>query len=117
MSAIQSIEQIAIDPAVRGGRPFILGSTITVADIAVAKVYQMLGADEIAEYYGLTLPQVYAALSFYYEHKPEIDESISNRRALAAQMKEQRVGSKHPRLLRGSSFYVISESIERNVKA
>ena len=117
MSAIQSIEQIAIDPAVRGGRPFILGSTITVADIAVAKVYGMMDADSIADYYELSLPQVYAALAYYYAHKASIDASIQARRELAAQMKEQRVGSKHPRLLRGSSFYVISESIERNVKA
>ncbi len=99
MSSIQTIEQIAIDPAVRGGRPFILGTTIAVADIAILRVYRMLDADAIAEWYDLTLPQVYAALAYYYEHKQAIDASIAERRALAAEMKEQRIGSRHlPRL-------------------
>lgn len=98
MNTIQTIEQIAIDPAVRGGRPFILGTTITVADVAISKVYRMLDAEAIAEWFDLTLPQVYAALSYYYEHKADIDQSISERRLLAIQMKEQRVGSKHPPL-------------------
>lgn len=98
MNAIQSLNTIAINPLVRGGSPFIVGTTITVADVAVAKVFMMLDADAIADYYELSLPQVYSALAYYYEHKTEIDTSIANRRALAASMKEKRVGSRHPPL-------------------
>lgn len=98
MSAIQAIEQIAIDPKIRGGRPYIVGTSMTVADIAIARIFRMLQADEIAEEYDLSLPQVYSALAFYYAHKAEIDGSISERRRLAAEMKEKRVGSKHPPL-------------------
>jgi len=46
----------------------------------------------------LTLPQVYAALAYYYDYKDEIDASIKERRQLAAAMKEKRVGSRHPPL-------------------
>lgn len=100
MNTIQRIESIATNPAIRGGRPFIVGTTITVADVAVAKVFMMLDADAIADYFDLGLPQVYSALAYYYDHKAEIDQSITDQRALAASMKEQRVGSRHPPLFR-----------------
>jgi uncharacterized protein (DUF433 family) len=95
MNTIQTIDLIASNPDVRDGRPFILGTTITVADIAVTKVYQMLDADEIADLFDLTLPQVYSALAYYYEYKQEIDATIAERQSLAQAMKEQRIGSRH----------------------
>ncbi len=97
-NTIQAIDQIAINSQVRNGRPFIVGTTITVADIAVAKVFTMMEAEEIADHYRLTLPQVYSALAFYYDHKTEIDQSIEDRRRLADEMKEKRVGSRHSSL-------------------
>jgi len=98
-NTIQAIDQIATNPRVRNGRPFIVGTTITVADIAVAKVFSMMEAEEIAEYYRLTLPQVYSALAFYYDHRAEIDRSIEDHRRLADEMKESRVGSRHSLIL------------------
>lgn len=95
MQNIASINLIAIDPDVRSGRPYIIGTTITVADIAIAKVFHQQSADEIASDYELTLAQVYAALSYYYDHKADIDASIAERRKLAEDMKEKRVGSRH----------------------
>jgi len=98
MSTIQSIDQIAIDSAVRGGRPHIIGTSITVSDVAIGKVFRMMDAEAIAEWYDIKLPQVYAALAYYYDHKEAVDGSILKRRELAAEMKEKRVGSKHPPL-------------------
>lgn len=95
MDTILQINLIASNPDVRGGRPYIIGTTITVADIAIARVFQMLDSDGIAEYYDLSLSQVYAALAYYYDHKAEIDASIAERRKLAEEMKEKRVGSRH----------------------
>jgi uncharacterized protein (DUF433 family) len=100
MNTILAINLIAADPAIRSGRPYIAGTTITVADIAVAKVFWMMDADAIADHHNLTLPQVYAALAYYYEHKDEIDAGIRERRQLAAAMKEKRVGSRHSPLFR-----------------
>ena len=94
-NTILPIEQIATNPRIRNGRPFIVGITTTVADIAVAKVFMMMEADEIVDHYRLTLTQVYSALAFYYDHKAEIDQSIEDRRRLADEMKENRVGSRH----------------------
>jgi uncharacterized protein (DUF433 family) len=95
MDTIQSINLIATNPKVRSGRPYIVGTTLTVADIAIAKIYHQLDADGIADYYDISLPQVYAALAYYYDHKAETDKDIRERQQIAAEMKEKRVGSRH----------------------
>jgi len=95
MQQIEAIRLIGIDPKVRSGRPFIINTTITVADIVIAKVFQQKDVDTIADDFELNLAQVYAALSYYYQHKANIDASIQERRQLAEKMKEQRVGSRH----------------------
>lgn len=94
-NVVHAIDQIASNAQIRNGRPFILGTTITVADVAVAKVCWMMEAEEIAEHFQLSLPQVYAALAYYYSHKTEIDQSVEDRRRLAEEMKEKRIGSRH----------------------
>lgn len=97
-NTIQAIELIAVNVDVRSGRPFIVGTTITVADIATARIFMMMEAEEIADHFRLSLPQVYAALAYYYDHKSAIDDDIENRRKLAEDLKEKRVGSRHPSL-------------------
>ena len=71
MNTVHSINLIATNPNIRSGRPHIVGTTITVADIAIAKIYQMLDVDDIADYFDLPLAQVHAALAYYYEHKAD----------------------------------------------
>ena len=100
MEVVQKLAFIGINPSVRSGRPYLIGTTLTVADVVVAKIYQQLSPDDIADQFGLTLAQVYAALAYYYDNKQAIDDSITERRLLAERMKEKRVGSRHPPLLR-----------------
>jgi len=100
MTTIQVIEAIGIDPDIRSGRPYIIGTTVTVADVALARLYHALDAEGIAEWYGLSLPQIYAALAYYYEHKPDIDAQVRTQVRRAEAMKEQRVGSPSPLLSR-----------------
>jgi uncharacterized protein (DUF433 family) len=95
MNTVQSINLIAINPDVRNGRAHVLGTTITVADIALVKIYHGLDADGLADWYGLTLSQVYAALAYYYDHKESIDEQIRAQISRAESHKESRVGSRH----------------------
>ena len=59
---------------VRGGAPVIAGTGIRVLDVAIR--YEIMGMqpDEImAALPHLTLPQIHAALSYYYAHKAELD--------------------------------------------
>jgi uncharacterized protein (DUF433 family) len=94
METIQSINLIAINPKVRSGRPYIVGTTLEVSVIAIAKIVHMRSPEEIAVDYGVSLTQVYAALAYYYDHKAEIDATIEERRKLADEYKEKRVGSR-----------------------
>lgn len=64
MEIIQSINLIAINPKVRNGRAYIVGTTVTVHDVAIAKIYHAQDVDGIADWYGLTLSQVHAALAY-----------------------------------------------------
>jgi len=59
-----------------------------------------LDADGIADYFEIPLQQVHAALAYYYDHKAEIDQDIKQRRELADEMREKRVGSRHKPLFR-----------------
>ena len=95
---IQTINLIATDPKIRGGRPIIAETTIEVAVIAIDHIIHRQSADEIAADYDLSLAQVYAALAYYYEHKAEIDATIQDRRKLAQEMKDKQVGSRHSSL-------------------
>lgn len=94
-TTVESINLIATNPQIRGGRPHIIGTTIEVAVIAIARVVHGQQPEEIAADYALSLPQVYAALSYYYDHKASIDATIQERRQLAESMKEARIGSRH----------------------
>ncbi len=98
MLNVESINLIGIDPKIRSGRPYIIGTGVTVADIAIAKIFHQQDADTIAEAYELSLAQVYAALAYYYQHKAVIDASIEERRRLAQEMKEKGIGSRRPSL-------------------
>ena len=51
-------------------------------------------------WYGLSLPQSYAALAYYYDHKPEIDDQIRTQIRRAEALKEQHVGAANPLLYR-----------------
>lgn len=97
-ATIQTLDLISIDSNVRNGRPCIAGTSIEVSVVAIAKIVHGLEPDEIAAVYELSLPQVYAALAFYYENKQAVDASINERRQLAQRMKDERVGSRHSSL-------------------
>lgn len=92
-STVQSINLIATNPQIRAGRPYILGTTVTIADVVIARNYHQLDADGIADWYNLTLSQVYAALAYYYAHKIEIDAQIREQIRRAEQLKEKHVGN------------------------
>ncbi len=68
---------IEVTPGIAGGKPRIAGHRITVQNVAIW--HERLGktADEIADDYDLTLGEVHAALSYYFDHREEIDASIA----------------------------------------
>ena len=93
MNSIQSINLIATNPKIRNGRPHIIETTVTVIDVAIVKIFHGQDADGIAGWFDLSLPQVYAALAYYYAHKEEMNASIRAQIKRAEALKEKQVGS------------------------
>jgi uncharacterized protein (DUF433 family) len=80
-ATILNISEIVSDPKIRGGRPVIAGTGLTVINIALTHTTgDKLSEQEIAQHYGLNLGRIYAALAYYYLHQVELDEEIQQER-------------------------------------
>ncbi len=78
---------IVVSPGVRGGKPRVIGRRITVHDIAVLHLQQHIPAAEIAQEFDLSLAQIYAALTYYFDHRVEIDEREASENAKVESLK------------------------------
>ncbi len=67
---------IEITPGLAGSKPRIAGHRITVQNIVIWHERLGLSADEIATEYDLSLADIYAALTYYYDHREQIDQAI-----------------------------------------
>ena|SRR5436305_5037587 len=81
-------EHIEITPGVCGGKPRIAGHRIKVQHVAVWHERMGLSPDEIvSQHPGLTLGDVHAALTYYWDHREEIDKSIQEDREFADKLR------------------------------
>ncbi len=78
---VLAIEYIVSTPGVLGGRPRIAGRRVSVENIAVLHNGGW-SVNTIVDELELTPAEVYAALSYYYSHKDEIDQAIRDADAL-----------------------------------
>ncbi len=67
---------ITRDPALRGGRPILAGTGVSVRTIAIDSNRGLSPEEIAADRPPLSLAQVYAALAFYHANKQEIDADI-----------------------------------------
>jgi uncharacterized protein (DUF433 family) len=81
------------DPKIRGGRPKIAGTGLTVSRIAVWYKMGMTPEEIALEYPHLTLAHVHAALAYYHVNRDEIEADIAQERASALHW-EQQLGTK-----------------------
>jgi uncharacterized protein (DUF433 family) len=89
MSDLQLTSKIESTPGVAGGQPRVSGTRFTVKQIAIWHEFMGLGADQIATEYGLSLADIYAALSYFFDHRSEIMEAIKAEEDLVNQMKKR----------------------------
>jgi uncharacterized protein (DUF433 family) len=75
---------IARSPWVRGGRPRIAGTGVTVQRIAGWRKLGLMPEEIAAEIPHLTLAQVYAALAYYHANRDEIDRQLAHDEAAAS---------------------------------
>jgi uncharacterized protein (DUF433 family) len=78
-----------------GGRARIDGHRIRVCDVAAARDMDGLSPEEIVTqaYPSLTLGEVYAALSYYEDHREEMERDAEHERRFVEQFRRE-----HPEL-------------------
>lgn len=79
---------IVQDKGICGGQPRIVGTRLKIQQIVLE--YERLGwsPDQTCDaHQGITLAQVHAAISYYYDHKEEMDKSIREDKEFAEHLK------------------------------
>lgn len=82
-------KHIVATPDIRSGKPRLAGTRITVADVAVMHLRMGQSLEEIAGAYELSLAAVHAAMSYYYDHREDIDAELAKGVALAKELKQK----------------------------
>lgn len=75
-----------------GGKPCISGTRIRVQDVFVWHELQGQSADEIVSRFPqLTMADVYAAMSYYWDHRNEIQRDMQAESDLVTRLRQQSV--------------------------
>ena len=84
---IEGYKHVGLDEK---GVPYIQGTTMKVVELAVENAVYKWNAEELqVQHPYLTLGQIHSALSYYHDHKNEIDNDIKRRRQFAEEMREK----------------------------
>jgi uncharacterized protein (DUF433 family) len=73
-------------PEIRGGRPCIAGTGVTVRRIAGWHNLGLIPEEIAAKIEHLTLAQIHAALAYYHANREEIDNDIAVEEAAAEEI-------------------------------
>src|SRR5260370_470366 len=80
---------IETDPAIRGGKPHLANTRITVSDVALMHLRLGLAFEQIAARFDLSLAGVHAAMAYYYDHRADIDRQAADDDAFIELMRHQ----------------------------
>ncbi len=67
---------IEVDAGIRGGKPCIIGTRITVSDVTLMHLRLGQSLEQIAGHYDIPLAALHAAMTYYYDHRAEIDQAM-----------------------------------------
>jgi uncharacterized protein (DUF433 family) len=99
-----SKEHIVITPGVCGGKPRIAGHRIKVQDIVIWHERMGMSPDEIVyQHPSITLADVYAALTYYHDHREEIRQQIEEGENFAKQLQGDKP-SLVEKILKGENY-------------
>lgn len=92
-----AINHIEATPGACGGKPRVAGTRIRVEDIVVWHEFQGKSPNEIvSDFPQLSLADVHAALTYYFDHREDIQRQMREAREFAAAMNAS-IPSKLPR--------------------
>ena len=69
-------QHIEADAAIRGGKPCVVGTRIAVSDVVLMHLRLGQSLEQIAGHYGIPLAALHAAMSYYYDHREEVDRAM-----------------------------------------
>src|SRR5438445_13337577 len=76
------------------GIPWITGANTKVVEVVLDKMAHKSSPEEMHEQYPhLSLAQIHAALSYYYEHQAEVDADIERRNRYVENLRAQQQDS------------------------
>jgi uncharacterized protein (DUF433 family) len=90
---IIAIEHIEKTPGICGGAARIAGRHIRVSEIVLWKSQHGVSPEEIATRLDLTPGQVYAALSYYHDHREEIEQEMAQESELVREVQAMQAGT------------------------
>ena len=67
---------IEADAGIRGGKPCIIGTRIAVSDVVLMHLRLGQSLEQIAGHYDIALAALHAAMTYYYDHRAEIDRAM-----------------------------------------
>ena len=82
-------KHIEMSPDTMGGKPRIVGRRVAVQDVIIWHERLGKSVDEIATEYHLTLADVYAALTYYYDNQVEVDQHIREEKEWVERLKRK----------------------------
>lgn len=95
MAGLRDIGTLIVrKPEIRGGRPILAGTGVTIHSIALW-YKQGMTPERIADQFGhLSLAQVYAALAYYHANREEIEADLAEEDRLAEALPGEQGGSR-----------------------
>ena len=85
---VSNSARIVKTPGVCGGRAHVAGHRVRVLDVVAYHEHQGMTPDEVVTHFpSLTLADVHAALSYYFDHIDEIREEMRSERVFAEQVR------------------------------
>ena len=93
-----STQHIVTDAGIAFGKPRIAGTRFTVKNVVINHLYNGMALELIAADFDLPLAGVYAAMTYYYDHKSEIDTSIDESSKFVDEFRKE-YETTHPKML------------------
>jgi uncharacterized protein (DUF433 family) len=81
-------QHIEVNPTIRGGKPCIVGTRIAVSDVVLMHLRLGQSQEQIAGHYGVSLAALHAAMTYYYDHRAEIDQAMQDEDAAMQALRE-----------------------------
>ena len=88
-AAIEIGSLISHQPGLRGGRPCVAGTGVSVRRIAQWHNMGLIPEEIVRKIGHLSLDQIHAALAYYHANQPEIDADLEAEAIATAALKRQ----------------------------